>query len=236
MGTMFFSNISSALALNPCESTAFHPPIYSLNNIDLVKTFYWDWGRDNNSVSENFSGTLNFTLQDVANNHSFSCSWGHRQSGYDRGYGYADDDWGWANCVDPATKAPLPMESRIVTLLNLNITALLVDRSLQTPVGIVQYWGCDVVNGSYPWGSWQCWNRVLKLTSPREWYQARADIFLDISCPQMGTRDSTVPCNANTRLHLQGTNIMGRPYRNGESQREPDKSGNRRARALPVGC
>lgn len=33
------------------------------------------------------------------------------------------------------------------------------------------------------------------LTLPRESYQARADVFLDIKCPETGKRDSAVPCN-----------------------------------------
>ena len=36
-----------------------------------------------------------------------------------------------------------------------------------------------------------CWD---ELTSRREAYQARADVFLDIVCPGVGKRDTAVPC------------------------------------------
>ena len=147
MATMVWSNSSSALALNPCENPAFQPPIYSLGDINVIKTFERDYGGDDNRVSENFHGTLNFTLHDVANNHSLSCSWGQKE---EHGYGAKYNDWGWANCVDPETGAASSFESRIATLLNLDSKALLRNKSFQTPVRIAQYWWCDIVNGSYP--------------------------------------------------------------------------------------
>jgi len=36
---------------------------------------------------------------------------------------------------------------------------------------------------------------ALELTFPRESYHARADVFLDIKCPETGKRGSTVPCS-----------------------------------------
>jgi len=143
---MFFNNIS-AVAQNPCLSAAFQPPLYALSDISVIKTFERDYGGDDNRVSENFGGTFNFTVRDVANNYSLSCSWGRNER---RGYGSKYNDWGWANCVDPATGTAAPFESRIATLLNLDSKALLRNRSLQNPVRIAQYWWCDVVNGSYP--------------------------------------------------------------------------------------
>lgn len=144
---MFFSNTSSAVAPNPCVNAGFQPPIYALSDISVIKTFERDYGGDDNRVSENFVGTFNFTVRDVANSYSLSCSWGQKEA---RGYGSKYNDWGWANCVDPETGTAPTFESRIATLLNLDSKALLRNRSLQTPVRIAQHWWCDIVNGSYP--------------------------------------------------------------------------------------
>ena len=57
---------------------------------------------------------------------------------------------GWMNCVERETGAAPPIESKITTLLNLDKEVLFVNKSLQSPVRIAQYWYCDVVNGSYP--------------------------------------------------------------------------------------
>ena len=88
---MSISNISHALPPNPCTNPLFQPPIYSISNISVVKTFGWNYYHDNDTVSENFRGTFNFTVHDAANNYSLSCSWGQSEV---RGYAIQKDQWG----------------------------------------------------------------------------------------------------------------------------------------------
>ena len=92
------------------------------------------------------------------------------------------------NCVDPLTGAPSPMESRIAALLSLDRDALLLNKSLQSPVRIAQYWYCDIVNGSYP-----------------EAYQARADVYLAITCPGVGRREF----HCSLQHHVAARNDQG---------------------------
>ncbi|KAK0618915.1 hypothetical protein B0T14DRAFT_584163 [Immersiella caudata] len=174
---MLFSNTSSALSLNPCGNPTFQPPIYTLDNINVVKSFRSDGGADENNVRVNFDGTLNFTLSDVANNYSLSCSWGQRSDRgvAPRGYGKDRGDWGYNNCVDPITGEAPPSESRVATLLNLDIQGLLRNQSPQSPVRIAQYW----------------WDPP---------YQAHAEVSVDVTCPQVGSRNSAAPCNVTQKV------------------------------------
>ena len=171
MDVTTLTNVSAVSVLNPCINPAFQPPIYTLSNISVIKTFERDYGGDDNRVSESFHGNFSFSVRDIANNYSLFCTWGQQQQQQQQqqpqqgkegsGYGYASgyNDWGWTNCiqVDPVTgtgsgtgMAP-SWESRITTLLNLDSKALLRNRSRQIPVRMAQFWGCDVgVNGSYP--------------------------------------------------------------------------------------
>ncbi|KAK0726001.1 hypothetical protein B0H67DRAFT_551424 [Lasiosphaeris hirsuta] len=169
--TMSISNISHAVAPNPCTNALFQPPIYSISNVSVVKSFVGDYG--------SFRGIFDFSVRDAANNYSLNCSWGRGEA---RGYGSHPDQWGWMNCVDPVTGTVPPIESRITTLLNLDSPALLANKSLQSPARIAQYWYCDIVGGAYP-----------------EAFQARADIFLDVVCPGVGTRDTAVSCNITSQ-------------------------------------
>jgi len=183
--TMAASNISLALPPNPCTNPLFQPPIYEFSNITVIKNFYRD-SPDNDTVVDNYRGPINFTVRDVANNFSLNCSWGYFE--YVRGYATTKEDWGWKNCVDPATGSALPIESRITVLLNLDQQELMGDRTraLQTPIRIAQYWYCDTVNGSYP-----------------EAYRARADVFLNTDCPAVGKKSSAVACNTTQPVKVK---------------------------------
>jgi len=156
---------------NPCTDGNFRPPVYELDNLTISKYF-----RNENDPQEKFwFSTVNFTLRDVANNNrSFHCQWGPRNP-------QAGRSWETQDCT-PDT-GPVPDPSRAITLLNLWPEYILMNKSDQDPLRLAEYWYCDIVNGSYP-----------------DVYQSRAELFLDVTCPDRGRRDTEYPCVVSTLL------------------------------------
>jgi hypothetical protein len=128
---------SAAQPPSPCTDGQFRIPIFEFSNLTVFKNFF----NDNDTNPLRFLSTVNFTLRDVANNYSFHCNWGPRNPG-------AGPSWETQDCV-PETGSILD-PSRSVTLLNLWPEFLMLNKSREDPVRIVQYWYCDPRNGSYP--------------------------------------------------------------------------------------
>jgi hypothetical protein len=122
---------------NPCTDGQFRAPVYELDNLGIFKDFY----NDNDNNPNNFFTIVNFTLRDVANNYSFRCNWGPRNPA-------AGPSWEIHDC-EPES-GPIIGPSQSLTLLNLWPEFLMLNKSRDDPIRIVQYWYCDIVNGSYP--------------------------------------------------------------------------------------
>ncbi|KAK3381155.1 hypothetical protein B0H63DRAFT_560892 [Podospora didyma] len=187
---------------NPCLSSLFQPPIYSFSNLTVAKTFLYTEPEGSKTWDDSFYGSVNFTLGDTANHYNLVCYWGPRD------HIAREEEWGTENCVyvrDSGTVAVPPVESRIVALLTLDGPTLLGpgNKSLENPIKITQYWYCDPRDGRYP-----------------EVYQSRAQIFLNITCPDKpGNHTPTVPCIVATQQPLavkaqwlpRGTTYPGMP-------------------------
>jgi len=173
---MFVSNISLSPLPNPCINNHFQPPIYEFNDFKFTKTF----SQDNDSSAYAFyNGTINFRLSDIANNYTLYCNWGYRD--YEEANKWEND-----NCVTSNGEVP-PADSRILTLLSLDKENLMGNnKSLSSPIKIAQFWYCDIVNVSYP-----------------EAYQARAETFLDVTCPSSGLRSKPETCTIKTQLPVR---------------------------------
>lgn len=155
-----FANVSSASrAPNPCIDEGFQPPVYQFSDL-AVDAFYL---------------MANFTVRDVANNYSLHCSWGSWGT-----YRQVKDgpDWYPQDCV-PET-GPIPTLSQTVTLLNLLPEYLMMNKSDQSPVRLVQYWYCDIRNMSYP-----------------QAYQSRVEVFFNVTCPDRDTAQVDQPCDVS---------------------------------------
>lgn len=155
---------------NPCLSDPLQPPVYQFSHLTVYKSFFNDYNTD----PRFFWSTVNFTLRDVANNYSFRCNWGPRNPG-------AGQSWETQDCV-PET-GPIPDPSQSLTLLNLWPEYLLLNKSSQDPVRVVQYWYCDIEDQSYP-----------------QVYQSRAEVFFNVTCPDQGIREIDYPCDVATQF------------------------------------
>jgi len=163
-----FPNISTSQPDNPCTNGNFRSPVYEFDNVTISKYF-----RNDNDPQERFwFSTVNFTVRDVANNYSFHCRWGPRNP-------QAGPSWETQDCI-PDT-GPIPDPSQAVTMLNLWPEYILMNKSDQDPIRLVQYWYCDIANGSYP-----------------DVYQSKAELFLHVTCPDRGNMDTEYPCVVST--------------------------------------
>jgi hypothetical protein len=154
---------------NPCTDKTFSPPLYQFGDLNVTKIFWYD-------DYEGYWSVVNFTVRDVANNYSFRCAWGPRDP-------LGGSNWESHDCV-PET-GPTQDPSRALILLNLQPQSLLKNKSSEDPVRLVQYWYCDIRNGSYP-----------------EVYQSRVDLFLNVTCPAQGNKTVEYPCVVSNGIPL----------------------------------
>jgi hypothetical protein len=122
---------------NPCTDSQFNAPIYEFSNLTIVKDFFDDYG----PYPDRYLSTVKFVLRDLANNFTFHCNWNARNPA-------AGPSWETQDCV--ADEAPTASHPQVLTLLNLWPEFLMMNKSMADPITIVQYWYCDISNGSYP--------------------------------------------------------------------------------------
>ena len=153
-------------AWDPCVDAQFQPPIYQFANFSLNKEIL---------QSGSSLATFNFTLVDVANkNRTLQCEW--------------EEWWSWRYWArwEPGCRLSTTSSingsissSRHLGLLNLDPQAIAANRATGNPIGVIEYWFCDIgSNASFP-----------------QVYQSRAQLSLpNITCPGHASSGVTVPC------------------------------------------
>ena len=157
---------------NPCIDKNFLAPVYQIDNLTVTKAFQYD----DPFLTRAYLAVIQFTLRDLANKYSLLCTWGP-------GNDDSSSNWESQDCV-PETSS-IPTSPQTVALLNIRPEFLMMNRSSEDPIRFVQYWYCDITNGSYP-----------------QLYQSRMEFFLDVTCPLTGQADVTNSCQVSTPTPL----------------------------------
>ncbi|KAK0619640.1 hypothetical protein B0T14DRAFT_603396 [Immersiella caudata] len=172
---------------NPCTDDTFQPPIYQFSNESAVIEFFY-----NLDPTGNYYSTVKFKVTDIANNYSLRCTWGPEYQGFAR-------DW-IGGCTPEA--GPEWSRKQDVTLLRLVPDSLMKHKGPREQVHFLQYWYCDIKNGSYP-----------------EVYQSRASVYLgNFTCPLQGQRSVDYPCNVSSTSPIT---VKGEWYGRGALPRTP---------------
>jgi len=163
---------------DPCTDPEFKPPVYEFSNVTISKLIR----AENDPSRDNWLATVNFTVHDVANNFVLQCRYLRRNL-------LTSKDWN-PDCIvfnsgenENGNATGRVKETNLtLTLLNIRPEFLLGNKSALDPIRLLQYWYCPIdTNGSYPLV-----------------YQSRAEVFLNVTCPDRGKMEVEYPCVVST--------------------------------------